>query len=128
MHLTRCKDQKRATLDEFYGEMRDSNEPITRKGGEVMLDLLARLRALPDDRRVFGLTSHYRLCLLSQDTYTSPWFVIVSALDERNFYIEYLMPEREAPWQHAYVRGEARSADDAVRMIETAMKKSGGWD
>jgi hypothetical protein len=128
MHLTRCKDQKRITLDEFYGEMRNSNEPITRKSGEVMLDLLARLRALPDDWRVFGLTSHNRLCLLSQDTCTSPWFVIVSAFDDRNYFIEYLMPEREAPWPHAYVRGEARSADDAARMIRTAMEKSGGWN
>ena len=93
-----------------------------------MLDWIARLRALPDDRRIFGLTSHYRLCLLSQDDYTSPWFVIISALDERNYYVEYLMPENEAPWQAAYVRGEARSAEDAVWMVVTAMDKSGGWD
>lgn len=128
MHLTRCKDQKHATLEEFYGEMRDSHEPVTRKSGEVMLDLIARLRALPDERQIYGLTSHYQLCLLSQDTSTSPWFVKVSTLDERNYYIEYLMLEREAPWPHAYVRGEARSTDDAVRMIMTAMDKSGGWN
>jgi hypothetical protein len=127
MHLTRCKDQKHATLDEFYGEVAASREPVTRKGGEVMLDWIARLRALPDGRHVYGLTSHYRLCLLSQDSYTSPWFVIISALDERNLYVEYLMPEHEAPWPHAYVRGEARSIDDAVRMVVTAMEKTGGW-
>lgn len=127
MHLTRCKDQSRGTLDEFYGEIRDTNQPGCRQGGEAMLDLIARLRALPDDRHVYGLTSLGRLCLLSKDTYTSPWFVIVSALDEKNYYVEYLMPEREAPWPNARVRGEARSTDDAVRMIVTAMEKSGGW-
>src|SRR4051812_7278390 len=98
MHLTRCKDQKHATLEEFYTKAQDSHEPVTSKSGEVMLDLITRLRALPDDRHIYGLTSHYRLCLLSQDTYTSPWFVILSALDERNYYVEYLMPESEAPW------------------------------
>ena len=127
MHLTRCKDQKHATLDEFYGEAAASREPVTRKSGAVMLDWIARLRALPNERHVYGLTSHYRLCLLSEDTYTSPWFVIITASDERNYYVEYLMPEHESPWPHAYVRGETRSADDAVRMVVTAMEKSGGW-
>jgi hypothetical protein len=41
--------------------------------------------------------------------------------------VEYLMPERSAPWPHAYVKGEARSEDDAVRMIEIAMDQSEGW-
>ena len=127
MHITRCKDQKHATLEEFYGEARDSHEPVTHKIGEVMLDWIARLRALPNDRCLYGLTSHYRLCLLSQDSYTCPAFVIIWALDERNYYIQYLMPEVTAPWPQAYVRGEARSADDAVGMVVTAMEKSEGW-
>lgn len=127
MHLTRCQDQKRQTLEEFYTEPAQSAEPVSREGGEAMLDLLARLRALPDERRVYGLTSLYRLCLLAQDTWKSPWFVIVSALDKQNYHIEYLMPERDAPWPHAYVRGEARSEDEAVRMILIAMEKSEGW-
>jgi hypothetical protein len=37
------------------------------------------------------------------------------------------MPERIAPWPQAYVKGEARSEDEAVRMIEVAMDKSEGW-
>jgi len=120
MHITRCQDQKSKTLDEFYTE-------VSENGGEAMLDLLTRLRALPDKRRVYGLTSLARLCLLAEDTYTSPWFVIVSALDKRNYFVEYLMPERVAPWPHAYVRGEARTEDDAVQMIVTAMERSEGW-
>jgi len=124
MHLTRCQDQKRQTLEEFYTE---PTEPVTREGGQVMLALLARLRALPDDRRVYGLTSLYRLCFLAEDTWESPWFVIVAALNKQNYYIEYLMPERDAPWPRAYIRGEARSEDEAVQMILTAMERSEGW-
>lgn len=127
MHLTRCKDQKRSTLEEFYSEARDSGDYLSRKCGEAMLILLARLRALPDERQIYGLTSHYHLCLLSQDTYTSPWFVKVTAMDEWMYVIEYLMPKDEAPWPYAYVRGEAQSPDLAIRMIITAMEKSGGW-
>jgi hypothetical protein len=127
MHLTRCTDQKSAALDEFYTEVSQHDHPVDREGGKAMLDLIARLRALPDERRVFGLTSHHRLCLLAEDTYRSPWFVLVWALDKRNYFVEYRMPDAIAPWPHAFVRGEARSEDDAVQMIITAMEKSGGW-
>jgi hypothetical protein len=127
MHLTRCHDQKSKTLDEFYGELSVSDETVTRQIGQTMLGLLERLRALPDDRRVWGLTSHYRLGLHACDSYETPCFVTVVALDARNYFIEYLMPERVAPWPHAYVTGQARSEDEAVQMILTGMEKSEGW-
>ena len=127
MHLTRCHDQKSKSLDEFYTEIGQHDGHVDREIGKTMLSLLARLRALPDSRNVWGLTSHYRLALLAQDSYETPWFVIVAVLDMRNYFVEYLMPERVAPWPHAYVRGEARTEDDAVQMIMTAMEKSEGW-
>src|SRR4051812_42735407 len=109
MLLTRCKNQKSKTIEEFYGEIVQHNGDVGREGAEAMLDLIGRLRALPDDRRVFGLTSLSRLVLLAEDTYTSPWFVIVAALDKRNYFVEYQMPDAIAPWPGACVRGECRS-------------------
>jgi hypothetical protein len=127
MHLTRCTDQSSKTLDEFYGQATGHDDVVVREGGRAMLDLIARLCALPDERRVWGLTSHQRLCLLSSDTSASPWYVIVAALNHRNNFIEYLMPSVSAPWTNAYVRGEARSEDQAIEMVITAMDRSGGW-
>ncbi len=127
VHLTRCHDQKSKTLDEFYADLSVSEEPVTRQIGQTMLSLLSRLRALPAGRQVWGLTSHYRLALLASDSWETPSFVTVVALDERNYFVEYLMPERIAPWPRAYVRGEARSEDEAVQMIQTGMEKSEGW-
>jgi hypothetical protein len=118
MYVTRCQDQKSKTLDEFYADIADY--PPDRECGTAMLNLIARLRELPDERRIYGLTSHYRLCLLAEDTYRSSCFVIVIALDKRNYFIEYLMPE-------SAVRGEARSENEALQMILLAMEKSGGW-
>ncbi len=79
------------------------------------------------DRRVYGLISHHRLCLLAEDNYRSPWFVIIATLARGEYFIEYLMPAYLAPWSGAYVKGQAHSEDDAVQMIVTAMEKSEGW-
>ncbi len=92
-----------------------------------MLDLIARLRALPDTHHVFGLTSLEHLCLLAQDMYQSPWYVRIGALDHTSYFIEYLMPSTLAPWPAANVRGEAHSEDEAIQMILIAMDRSGGW-
>ena len=127
MHLVRCHDQKSKTLDEFYKEISEHDGAVDHEIGKTMLSLLARLRALSDGRCVWGLTSHYRLVLLAQDSYETPWFVIIAVLDSRNYFVEYLMPEHVAPWPQAYVRGEARTEDDAVQMVVTAMEKSEGW-
>jgi hypothetical protein len=97
MHLVRCQDQKSGTLEEFYTEVSEHDNYASRECGKAMLELLARLEALPDERRVFGLTSHYRLCFLTEDTYKSPWYVLVWALDKRNFFVEYRMPDDIAP-------------------------------
>ena len=127
MHLTRCHDQKSKTLDEFFDDVNKQDHVGSREGGKAMLDLMVRLRALPGSCQVYGLTSHHRLCLLAADSYKSPWFVIIAALDKRNYFVEYLMPDNVAPWPHAYVRGEARSEDDAIQMIVIVMEKSEGW-
>lgn len=68
MHLIGCQDQKEQHLDAFYTEVTQWEEPVSREIGRVMLCLIARLRALRDERRVFGLTSRLRLCLLAEDT------------------------------------------------------------
>lgn len=93
----------------------------------TMLSLLARLRALPGDKPVFGITSHRRLLLLAEDSHQSPKFVSVSILCKIEYHIEALLPEWAAPWPGAYVRGFARTEDEAVEMIVTAMNVSEGW-
>jgi hypothetical protein len=127
MHLTRCQghDAKPHAFEELYAESRMSEG--FRRSGEAMLRLIERLKALPDGRRVYGLISAFRLCLLAEDTYLSPWFVVIEASDQQTYHVEYLMPERLGPWANARVRGEARSEDEAVQMILTAMERSEGW-
>jgi hypothetical protein len=131
MQLVHCSEQGSQTLDEFYADIA-ANEPPYWHTGPAMLSLIKRLREIPDDRQVWGLTSHSRLCLLAQDEIFKndvfrPWYVVFVAGSTNEYYVEYRMPESIAPWPNAYVRGEARSEDEAVEMILTAMERSGGW-
>lgn len=127
MHLTRCHEQKSKTLDDFYRDLGLSEDPVTGEIGRTMLSLIARLHILADERQVWGLTSHCRLYFLSADSSHSDWLVSVIASDSKSYFIEYQMPQDIAPWQRAYVKGEARSEDEAVQMILIAMEKSEGW-
>ena len=127
MQFTRCRDQSDSTLEMFYRDLIDAEAGQLAAGANAMLCLIDRLHALPAPERVYGLTSLHRLCLLSEDSWKSPWHIIVSAADDRFFQIEYLLPERMAPWPNAYVRGEAHSLDDAIEKICIAMQRSEGW-
>jgi hypothetical protein len=126
MYLTSCQTQKQ-TLEEFYAEVMHWEQDRHREIGTLMLALIARLRALPNSRRAFGVTSHLRLCLLAQDDWKSPPYVTISIMDRHNYFVDYLMPARIAPWPNASVHGEAHSEDEALRMIDIAMANSEGW-
>ena len=66
-------DGKSGTLDDSYAHLSKNKDSYWQKYGESMLKLIEWLRALPDNRKVYGLTSHRRLCLLAENRANSPW-------------------------------------------------------
>jgi hypothetical protein len=126
MRLARCSEQTTKTLESFYEEWagRGAESGVD---GRAMLQLFDVLRACADPREAWGLTSLATLYLLARDASSSPWYVHIFAPGHGGFEIDYLMPAAIAPWPEARVRGEARSVDDAVAMIRTAMDRSEGW-
>ena len=128
MRLIACKDQAKIPFDKFYDESKDSSNLGVRLEVKAMIDLVACLRALPDNRIVYALTSHFRLCLLPKDTGAPPWPVVVSALCDHEYYVNSRMPENLAPWRAAHIAGTAHSAEEAARWVIIAMEKSGAWN
>jgi hypothetical protein len=128
MNLVRCQDQKGETLEEFYAEMslHDGYDGV--EGGKTMLALMERLRAVPYEKPVYGLTSIGRLVLLSKDSSIPPWHVVIYAVNKKRYAVECYLHEDEAPWPGAYVRGEAESEDEILPMILSAMERSRGWE
>jgi hypothetical protein len=123
MPIIRCSDQNNQTLGQFYS---DSDDQQTREIGAAMLSIIKLLDTKFKETTIFGLTSLYRLNLLANDTYKSPWYVSFIT-DGKNFYIDYLVPESQQPWKHARISGEAESFEQAYKYILIAMTKSGGW-
>ena len=121
MIIKRSKEQGTETLEEFY---RNWNSKL----GQSMLCLIARLKEVDDERILWGLTSHARLCLLSDNPSANYRHVIITAgYDDKPYKIECHVPPEQAPWPNAYIHGEAYSLDEAISMILAAMDKSEGW-
>jgi hypothetical protein len=126
MHVTRCSGQSPGeSLDEYYSAIARSDG--SSDAGRAMLHLVDLLRAQPGGRRAFALAFPARLSLLAIDEERSPRFVILTRISTVAYYVQYLLPERLAPWPAAYVGGEARSDGEVVQMVLTAMERSEGW-
>ncbi len=122
MPIISGSDQKNKSLKEFYS----SDHQQTLEIGAKMLSLINLIDAKFIDTKIFGLTSLYKLNLLSKDSYNSPHYVSI-ATDGQMFRIDYLVPDSEQPWEQARVSGETESLEDAFKYILIAMTKSKGW-
>lgn len=124
MPIQRCSEQRRCTLEEFYSEKEMGAHYAY--CGEQMLCFIKLINELFPKTQLFGVTSHFRLVVQREDSTELDWFIIVSAL-AGDFYFEYLMPERKAPWRKAYVGGVANSLEEAKEYLLIAMKECEAW-
>ncbi|HIB67112.1 MAG TPA: hypothetical protein EYO33_18885 [Phycisphaerales bacterium] len=123
MNLLECSCQPNETLEEHF-------QNLNRKyvNGQGTLALIERLREFPDERTVYGLTSVDRLCLLSQDDYTTPWWVVITSHGIDDFRIECRLPQEQAPWRGAQILGRTKDLGKAVEMVVKGLILSRGWN
>jgi hypothetical protein len=127
MPLTRCSEQKRQTLEEFYSEWASSDNQISSDTGKSMLRVVDLINRTFIETKIYGLTSHAHLLLLSQDNSQSDWYVCIIANGLNEFHIEYLLPKTKQPWAKASVKGATKSIDEFRKFIIIAMTESLGW-
>jgi hypothetical protein len=117
----------RTTLNDFYGP-NGFLEAIHRQPQDgAMLALIDALREVPSPLRAYGMTHMHQLGLRAEDDERAPELVMLMASSMYGIFIEYLLPEDEAPWPYAWVKGDTQSVDEAKEMVLTAMRRSGGW-
>jgi hypothetical protein len=128
MPIVRCTEQKRQTLEEFYKEMGDDkSNPVWKTRSDNMLGFLKMINENFIETKIWGLTSHDRLVLLTGDSSESDWYVIVSNIGNSEYYFDYKVPEDKLPWPYATMRGVANSLTQAKKYLAIAMQESDGW-
>jgi hypothetical protein len=126
MAIYRNTDQKSKTLIEFYTDLQNSSDFISKGIGTSMLQWIERINLEFKETTIWGLTSLYHLTLQAKkDNEYKIYVVLTAGIDE--YYIEYRMPKEYEPWENAYVKGVTKSLDDAMKMLKIAMLKSKGW-
>lgn len=125
MPLRRCSDQGNIGLHEFYEEAK--TYPASKAMAIEMQKIVAWLDHTFPETKLFGLTSHYNLLLLSEDISYANKYVKITA-DPIRYYIDYLMPQEIAPWKGAWVTGWTDNLEDAKKYILIGMKNSKGWE
>ncbi len=128
MKIVRISDQSNETLEDFYAREAaascDRGDATLSQMLNGMVDLLEYLETV-EARPFFGVTSHFRLRLLSSDDYQSRTLVTVeSVIDGPNtfgFDIAYQMAATNAPWENAWIHGIAFDVPMAADMVRIAL-------
>lgn len=126
MPITRCSEQKRQSLEEFYTEWASVSDEISAGIGKSMLEIITLINETFIETTIYGLTSHAHLLLLSEDNSLSEWYVAIIANDTE-YHIEYQMTKDTRPWENATVKGGTRSIEEFKKFLIIAMFESQGW-
>lgn len=95
--------------------------------GKAMLEFISIVNQTFTKTTLYGLTSHYSLVIQATDNWEDGWFVAVYSIGDNKFQFEYQMPEKQAPWNYAVVKGQANTIDEAREFLIIAMTESEGW-
>lgn len=128
MPLIRCSEQKRQSLEEFYSEWVSQSNEISVSIGKSMLEIIDLIDKTFIDTKIYGLTSHAHLLLLSEDDSMSDKHVAIIANGIEEYHIEYQMTKDSQPWENATIKGTTKSIEEFKKFIIIAMFESQGWN
>ena len=130
MPISVCKGHSNGSLIEIYEELYtdDKLNPIWKERANAMIQLIHMINDTFIDTQIWGLTSHYRLALLSENHWDSAWHVIIENPGNHEYYLSYIMPQSPWPDSGATVHGVATSLEQARKYLIIAMNESHGWE
>ena len=128
MPLTVCKKHSKKTIYGIYSELtKDDESSVWRDKAQAMLKIVELIDELFVETKIYGITSHYRLGLLSEDRWDARWHVIIDSIS--NWYdFNFAVPESKCPWPDARMTGSVVSNGEVKKYLLIAMRDSGGWE
>lgn len=124
MPITRCIDQSSKSLLEFYSE--GATDEVSQMMRREMIGIINWLDEIFQETELFGLTSHLRLVLQSENVSYGRNHVTFIVTPGR-YDIEYKLPEAEAPFPNASIIVHTDSRVSFKKYLLIAMKNSEGW-
>ena len=125
MELKLCLKEGAEPLEErfecFAGSYRERGQPHLR-------EFIQALRLQPFDSTVYALSSMDRLCLLSQNYWDTPWWVLVECTSREGYKITADIPTELTPWSGAQYFGERECPELAAEDAVKAMLATRGWE
>ena len=90
MPIKVCKDHSSRTLIEIYKDNLGKEESsIWTKRSLDMIEIIYFINKSFKDTLIYGLTSHLRLVLLTENDTAAKWHIIVTTIGDGEFHIEY---------------------------------------
>jgi hypothetical protein len=128
MPINVCKNHSSKTLIGIYEEVANYNSnPVWRKKSQAMISLINEINKIFVTTQIWGLTSHDRLVLLTENKWDSRWHIIIENIGNNEYYFEYLIPDYKSPWKNGTTKGVASSIEEAIKYLGIAMRESEGW-
>jgi hypothetical protein len=128
MPITVCTKHSKKSLIELYKELGEYDKnPVWKIRSSAMIELINLINENFKNTQIWGLTSHDRLVLLTENNWESNWFVIINNIGNHEYYFEYLIPEYKSPWRNGTVKGVAQSLNEAKKYLAIAMNETEGW-
>lgn len=129
MPITVCTDKEFTgkSLSETYAELvlfntSEHNQKVSR----AMIELINLINQIFKDTQIWGLTSHFRLILLTENRWNSKAHVIISYGSE-GYHFEYAMSDEKRPCPNTNVKGYCKSLEEAKKYLAISMNESGAW-
>lgn len=128
MPLQRITHQNAVSILDAYSIDKPTETQSQKDVNIAMTEIINRLNEHLQDKVVLCYTSLNDIILVNEDTWNTPKYVTFFGQSTKDYTIQYLMPKDISPWEYAYVRGKAKSPEQALEYILIAMNNSNAFD
>ncbi len=128
MPLERVSYQGPETFLEFYKKEAAIGDDLYRKKSELMANAVHIINKIFEETVLYGETSHLRIGLVPDATENQPKVRIDNIGLKEYYYVSFAIPQRIAPWDHAWIEPKQVSFEELEKYILLAMKRSEAWD
>lgn len=111
------------TLQAFYHDI--SLNPEWKPIGKQMIKLIQKIDRTFKKTPIWGITADFKLILLSEDDYRSPWRIAIENHGDADYVFRYICKFSQQKFR--ITQHTAHNLREAIYVLSIAIHKSGAW-